>query len=169
MCKVYLGSTNPIKIAAVEAVLNTKVHGINVDSGVSNQPFSDQETIKGAYNRANNITEIGLRFGLEAGVQMVNDILFLVNWGVLIDETDNVYYAGGTRIPLPENVKSELLKGENELATIIDEIYNTVNIKHDKGAIGLLTSNYVSRKDIFIHIVKLLIGQHISKSVDLSR
>ena len=169
MFKAYIGSTNPIKVKAVEEVLQTKVKAIRVDSGVNKQPFSDEETIDGAYNRAFNIKESGLRFGLEAGVQMYNDTLFLVNWGVLIDENDKVYYAGGTRIPLPDSVKSELLKKEKELATVIDELYHTNNIKHKEGAIGIFTNNYVSRLDIFCHIVKLLVGQYLANKVDFSR
>ena len=169
MFNVYLGSTNPIKIKAVETVLNTKVVGVDVCSEVSTQPFSDEETIKGAYNRAFNIKEKGLRFGLEAGVQMFNDILFLVNWGVLIDEDENIYYAGGTRIPLPNYIKDKLLKKDKELATIIDETFNTKDIKHHEGAIGIFTNNLVNRVDIFIHIVKLLYGQFLANAVDLSR
>lgn len=166
MYNVYLGSTNPVKIKAIQKVIDTNVIAIEVNSEVSNQPFSDEETIKGAYNRAINISEKGLRFGLEAGVQMVNDIMFLVNWGVLIDEEDNVYYAGGTRIPLPEEIKSELLKREKELADIMDQYFHTYNIKHNQGAIGILTNGLVNREEIFVHIVKLLYGQYLTKNVD---
>jgi inosine/xanthosine triphosphatase len=166
MSKIYLGSTNPVKIKAVEAVVNSMVIGVEVDSGVSNQPFSDAETLQGAYNRAYNIKEKGLKFGLEAGVQMMNDTMFLVNWGVLIDENDNVYYAGGTRIPLPEVIKNELLKRNRELAFIIDQYFHTQDIKHHQGAIGILTNGLVNREEIFVHIVKLLYGQYLTKTVD---
>lgn len=169
MCKVYLGSLNPVKIKAVEMVVNKPVIGVEVDSGVGVQPLSDEETIQGAYNRAKSIKEVGLRFGLEAGVQMLKTTMYLVNWGVLIDENNHEYFAGGTRIPLPNYIKDEVLKGEKELATIIDEYFQTQNIKHKEGAIGIFTANFVTRVDIFIHIVKLLYGQYIAKSVDNRR
>ena len=86
--------------------------------------------------------------------------MFLVNWGVLIDEADNVYYAGGTRIPLDDFIKDKLFKEGFELADVMDEYLNTNGIKYKEGAIGYYTSNYIKRKDIFVHIVKLLYGQY---------
>ena len=57
--KVAIGSTNPVKIAAVKSAFkkvwpNKKFtfKGIKVNSGVSHQPMSDIESIKGAGNRA---------------------------------------------------------------------------------------------------------------------
>jgi len=161
MNKCYLGSQNNVKLDAVKEVLiNYEVVGLSVDSKVGKQPLSDEETIKGAYNRSSSLPKDGLRIGLEAGVHLHNDILFLVNWGVLIDEADNVYYAGGTRIPLDDFIKDKLFKEGFELADVMDEYLNTNGIKYKEGAIGYYTSNYIKRKDIFVHIVKLLYGQY---------
>lgn len=163
---VYLGSTNPVKIASCEEVLNPlgyEVIGLNVNSGVNKQPLSDEETIKGAINRALQLPTNGLRFGLEAGVEWHNKQLFLVNWGVLIDEANNYYYAGGTRIPLPEDFNDYILIKNLELSDIMDLFYQKENIKHQEGAIGFFTNNLVKRIDIFTHIVKLLIGQYFKK------
>ena len=54
---VAVGSTNPVKIGAVRAVLtriapHVSVEGVAVESGVSDQPWGDEETIKGAVARA---------------------------------------------------------------------------------------------------------------------
>jgi len=54
---VVVGSTNPVKIAAVAAVLGrtgtgAHVDGIAVPSGVRDQPEGDDETIRGARQRA---------------------------------------------------------------------------------------------------------------------
>ena len=162
MYKVYVGSTNVVKLEAVKEVFNDyEVIGFNVESGVSSQPFSDEETLLGALNRAKGLPKDGLRIGLEAGVQITNDIMYLVNFGVLIDANDNVFYAGGTRIPLPNKVSERLEGKETELSIVMDELYNTVDIKHKEGAIGLFTNQVVKRKDIFVHIVKLLYGQYL--------
>lgn len=165
MSKVYVGSTNPVKLKAVATVFSDfEVIGLDVDSKVGNQPLSDQETIKGAINRAQSLPRGHLRIGLEAGVEESLGILFLVNWGVLIDEDDHHYYAGGTRIPLPKFIKDKLFYEKKELATVIDEYYQTTNIKHHEGAIGIYTNSLVKRIDIFIHIVKLLYGQYLAKN-----
>ena len=54
---VAVGSTNPVKIAACRRVLETVVAGVNVEgvavaSQVADQPFGDEETIRGAITRA---------------------------------------------------------------------------------------------------------------------
>lgn len=162
MTKCYLGSQNIVKLEATKEVLKDyEVIGISVDSQVGSQPLSDEETLKGALNRALALPKDGLRIGLEAGVQMHDDILFLVNWGVLIDSLDNIYYAGGTRIPMDEFIKDKLFVEKMELADVMDEYLNTEDIKHKEGAIGFFTNNIVKRKDIFVHIVKLLYGQYL--------
>jgi inosine/xanthosine triphosphatase len=162
MLKCYVGSVNRIKIAATKEVLKQyEVVGVKVDSQVKAQPLSDQETLTGALNRATTLPKDGLRIGLEAGVQMQGDLLFMVNWGVLIDQFNHVYYAGGTRIPLPEPIKIALLNDGKELADVIDEYTNTFDVRQNEGAIGVFTSSLVKRKDIFTHIVKLLYGQYL--------
>lgn len=164
MNKCYLGSLNKVKLEATQEVLKDyEVVGIAVSSGVNVQPLTDDETILGAINRAKNLPQDGLRIGLEAGVQMQNDILFLVNWGVLIDNKDNIYYAGGTRIPLDEFVKEGIFTEKKELADVMDEYLHTKDIRIKEGAIGYFTNSLVKRKDIFVHIVKLLYGQYLRK------
>jgi hypothetical protein len=58
---LVVGSTNPVKVASSVSGMsqalkndNIQVKAINVPSGVSNQPFSDEETKTGAINRAMN-------------------------------------------------------------------------------------------------------------------
>lgn len=161
MNKCYLGSKNIVKLEAVKEVLNDyDVIGISVDSKVGSQPKSDEETIQGALNRALALPKDGLRIGLEAGVHIHNNKLFLVNWGVMIDFNDEVYYAGGTRIPLDDFIKDKLFNQNMELADVMDEYLNTKGIKYKEGAIGYYTYNLIKRKDIFVHIMKLLYGQY---------
>lgn len=162
MSRVYIGSTNRVKIDAVNQVLiDYDIIGVEVDSGVGPQPKSDEETILGAYNRAKSLPKGNLRIGLEAGIEKHDGKIFLINWGVLIDENDNVYYGGGTRLPLPQEIGERLYHEEVELATLIDEHYHREDIKHQEGAVGILTNNYVRRIDIFIHIVRIIYGQYL--------
>lgn len=167
MKKVYVGSGNNVKVNAVKKVLEPfgyEVSGIAVDSLVSSQPLTDEETIKGAYNRAKALPSDGLRIGLEAGVELVNDDLFLTNFGVLIDQDNNVYKAGGTRIVLPEEIKKMIFEEHLELSDAMEKHFKTVDIKHHQGAIGYFTDGLVVRMDIFEHIVKLLYGQYRYKT-----
>lgn len=162
--KAYIGSKNVTKVNAVKEILEPlgyEVIAMDVPSGVSNQPKDDEETIKGAYNRANSLPKDGLRIGLEAGVEILNDDLFLTNYGVLIDELGNVYKAGGTRIVLPDVLKKGIFEEGLELSDCMEKYFGENNIKNRNGAIGFLTCNQVERIEIFTHIIKLLYGQYL--------
>ena len=164
--KVYVGSQNKVKVGAVEEVLKEfgyEVIGVDVDSKVDSQPKSDLETIIGAYNRANALPKDGLRIGLEAGVELLENILYLTNFGVLIDNEGNVYKAGGTRLPLPLEISNLILIDGYELSDAMGKYFSVNDIKHNNGAIGHFTKDLVVRKDIFTHIVKLLYGQYLYK------
>lgn len=161
---VYLGSKNIVKVTAVKEILEPlgyEVIGLDVDSQVGAQPKNDKETITGAYNRANALPEDGLRIGLEAGVEELEGILYLTNWGALIDENSKVYKAGGTRLPLPKEIATLIMEKGYELSDAMNLYFSTQDIKHKNGAIGYFTCDLVKRVDIFTHIVKLLYGQYL--------
>ncbi|HEY8364710.1 MAG TPA: DUF84 family protein [Haloplasmataceae bacterium] len=161
--KVIVGSTNRVKVNAIKNVFaNYEVTGIDISSKVSAQPISDQETIKGAINRALGAKRFGdIGIGLEGGVQQTSYGMLLVNYGALIDNDNKVYLAGGSRILLPNEIAKEIYKGR-ELGDIMDQYTQRQNIKHEEGAVGVFTANFVKRIDIFEHIGRLLYGQMIS-------
>jgi inosine/xanthosine triphosphatase len=168
MMKVGVGSTNPAKVKAVQCVienLNAEVIPLSLSSGVSAQPFSDRETQEGAINRAKAcITEgnaqIGI--GLEGGVIDLGDSMHLCNWGALATDTGDVFVASGAKFPLPEFIASEVRKGR-ELGDVMGEFTQNTDVREKEGAVGIFTSGYVTRDEMFTHVVKLLVGQYIYK------
>ncbi|GGF05832.1 NTPase [Halobacillus andaensis] len=160
--KIYIGSTNPTKVEAVKRVFsNDDVSSVEVESKVAAQPFSDEETLEGAVNRARECaimkkSELGI--GLEGGVMEIDDDLFLCNWGVLVDQKENVYRASGARIPLPDEIK-EGLKTGRELGELMDAYASSANVSKHEGAIGIFTNGVIKREEMFTHVVKLLKGQ----------
>ena len=162
--KVVVGSTNQVKVSVVKEVLketNYEVISLDVPSGVSNQPFSDAETLEGATHRAKLcLSEGEIAIGLEAGVEYLNDQLYLVNWGVLKTQDNQTFYAGGTRLPLPKELIAPLEAGA-ELGDVIDDYSKRQNVRSNEGAIGILTADYYNRKENFCHIVRLLWGQYV--------
>lgn len=160
--KIVIGSMNPAKIDAVEAIFpDQKVSAMDVQTDVSEQPFSDLETRTGAINRARHckeLTEGATGIGLEGGVMYIGEDLYLCSWGALVTPDNEVYTASGARILLPTEIAKQLSDGK-ELGDIIDGYANKVNIRQHEGAIGILTNDYVSRREMFSHIVKLLKGQ----------
>lgn len=161
MSRIIIGSTNPAKVKAVQAVFtNDEVVPILVESGVSAQPKSDEETLRGAINRAKRAKRYGdIGIGLEGGVAYTAYGLFLCNYGALVDEKGNIYVAGGLRIPLPQEVQLRLAQGL-ELGDVMDELTKRRGIRHEEGAIGVFTANHVKRADMFEQIIRVLKGQY---------
>ncbi|MBM7542985.1 DUF84 family protein [Amphibacillus cookii] len=160
--EVIVGSENKAKLNAVKAVFSTEiVKGALAPSKVSDQPFSDEETLTGAINRAKYVQSVSteaIGIGLEGGVMKLDNQLYLCNWGALIDPDHRIFTASGARIPLPDIIAKSLYDGI-ELGVIIDEYADKVGVSQQKGAIGILTNNQLSRETMFIHIVQQLKGQ----------
>lgn len=159
--KIVVGSMNKAKIRAVEevfpeAVIVTK----DAASGVSAQPFSDEETRQGAINRAlSSIDDQDGTFGigLEGGVMFIGNQLYLCNWGALAS-SDQLYTASGARIALPYGITTRLIQGR-ELGDVMDEFAKRKQVRQKEGAVGILTAERVSRQSMFRHVVELLRGQ----------
>lgn len=161
--KIAVGSSNPSKVEAVRTIFNKdELVTLNVDSGVSEQPFSDEETIEGAVNRAKNcLNESDAEFsiGLEGGVVDTKHGMFVCNWGALVTRKNEVFIAGGARVLLPESIAKRLRAGE-ELGPVMDDFTQSHNIRIKEGAIGIFTNNRVTRAEMFLHIVRMLAGQY---------
>ncbi|AIE61066.1 DUF84 family protein [Bacillus methanolicus] len=163
--KIIIGTKNPAKVAAVKNAFSgyeAEFITADVPSGVSEQPFSDEETIKGAVNRAIQALEAGkgdIGIGLEGGVQETSYGLCLCNWGALMTPNSMPIIAGGARILLPEVIAERLRSGE-ELGPVMDAFAQKANVRKNEGAVGIFTNGRINRANIFSHIMHLLIGQY---------
>lgn len=161
--KILVGSKNPTKVQAVKNVFPTaEIGDLDVFSKVSAQPFSDEETMEGAVNRARECAtaEGCVGIGLEGGVMEIDGDMYLCNWGALVDENEEVYLASGARIPLPDEVTDQLKKGI-ELGEVMDEYAAKEDVRSKEGAIGIFTNEEVNREEMFTHVIKLLKGQYL--------
>jgi inosine/xanthosine triphosphatase len=163
--KIIIGSNNPAKVAAVKNAFHyqqTEFLSLDVPSGVSEQPFSDDETIKGAINRAVGALEKGngeIGIGLEGGVQESPHGLLLCNWGALASKEREPIIAGGARFLLPEEIANRLRTGE-ELGPVMDDYAKQENVRKNEGAVGIFTNGLINRSEMFSHIMNLLVGQY---------
>ncbi len=166
MLKVAIGTKNPAKVSAIQKAFQEVFEDVSFEcyqtkSNVSEQPFSDQETIEGALNRAKNIqraTDADIGIGLEGGVTESLYGMFLCNWGALVDRNGNEIIGGGARISLPNEISKGLREGK-ELGPLMDEYTQRTGIRHKEGAVGVFTNGLVTRESMFLHVVHLLIGQ----------
>jgi len=163
LIQIAIGTKNPTKVKAIQEVFGHDVNytALSVESNVSSQPFSDEETIEGAINRAKHSltqakADIGI--GLEGGVVETKYGLMLCNWGALIYRNNTPIVAGGARILLPEVVAREVREGK-ELGEVMEDYSQKKDVRKSEGAIGIFTNGFVSRTEMFTHVVKLLAGQ----------
>ncbi len=160
--KIAIGSKNPVKVAAVIDGLKDAFHGadfisVEVKSGVSDQPISDDDTIKGAVNRAKEAmrkTNADFGIGLEGGVKDTEHGMMGTVWCAIVDKQGRVSLGGGLHYHIPP-VIAEKIKNGMELGKAMDELTNRHGTKHQEGAIGILTNGLLDRKSAYESIVKL--------------
>lgn len=151
--RVAVGSMNPVKIGAVRAVFapllpDARVEGVSAPSGVADQPWGDEETIRGARARARGAREAldaDLGVGIEGGVVEGEDGLRTCAWAVVVSR-DGVTGTGGSLALLLPPVVATLVRGGLELGTAMDRASGRVDTKRGHGAVGILTGGLIDRQ-----------------------
>lgn len=172
---VAVGSTNPVKVDAVERTLERfepTVTAVDVDSGVPEQPWSVAETVEGAENRARralaaNDAEYGI--GLEGGVARFDGVpgLTLIMWAAVTDG-DRLERGSGPTLRLPDRVAGRLEDGA-ELGPVMDELLDTDGIAETHGAAGVLTDGLTDRTSALGEAVACAFGPFRVRHYDARR
>ena len=157
---ILVGSKNPVKVESVnEAFLNyfhdLEVRGIDVNSGVPDQPVND-DTFIGAKNRAealyklNSDSNLNADFmvGIEGGIMQIFGSWFSFGCICIMNKEGKSSFGTSSHFPLPQQIIGELLKGI-ELGKVIDTLTDQHNSKQKTGAIGFLTKDVVTRRDLY--------------------
>ncbi len=157
---VAIGSTNPVKIAAVCAVLaplasQARFEGVSVASGVSDQPFGDDDTVRGARTRADAARialDADLGVGIEGGCVETADGMRTCAWAVVVDRRGRHGVGGSLAMPLPDSVARKIRSGA-ELGDAMDSLVGQANTKHAAGAVGILTAGLIDRQGAYEMLV----------------
>lgn len=154
MMKIAVGSKNRVKIEAVRQAFvalwpdeKWQVEGVDVGSGVSDQPMSDEESIKGAHNRARKaLKELGADYGvgLEGGLQKTGDHWLDCGWIVVVDKEGNEGIGSTVKMIVPKKMMDLIHKGE-ELGVVCDIVFDMKDLKQGVGHFGLMTKNQITR------------------------
>jgi inosine/xanthosine triphosphatase len=175
--KFFVGSTNPVKVnavlkGAIDRWPEVQVEGFAVDSGVKEQPISDEETKKGAINRAKKALKLGLKLeskkvgnskkflgiGLEGGVWVDEENqMWTTVWAAVVDQELKPFVANGVRFKVDKIVANKILQGE-EMGPIMSLLCNGRSVKTQEGLIGIVTNNFVDRTEEYAAVVKLALG-----------
>lgn len=160
--KIGVGSTNPVKIAAVQEAFaqvwpesNWIAEGMAAASGVSDQPMSDRESLIGATNRAKQALEFPEAewgVGLEGGVDVIDGQYFDCGWIVVMDQSGRIGRGCTIRMPVP-NKMVEMIHQGMELGHIDDLLFNQSNSKQQGGHFSLMTNGLLTRQSEYRHAV----------------
>jgi inosine/xanthosine triphosphatase len=156
---VIVGSTNPVKLQAARDGFTAMfpdvifdVHGIEAASGVSEQPIGDEETLRGAHQRAlhaqQHAPDAEYAVGIEGGVAYMGDDLMAFAWVVVIHRTRKIGRAKSGAFFLPREI-SALVKQGLELGHADDQVFGQQDSKRRNGSIGLLTGDAITRASYY--------------------
>jgi inosine/xanthosine triphosphatase len=157
--KVAVGSLNPVKVSAVKQAFEKIfpdetwiVEGVSVKSGVSDQPMSDRETIRGARTRAKRALKTlnaDYGVGLEGGLHQLGKQWFDTGWMVIADKNGNEGIGSTIRMRAPQKMMALIHTGM-ELGDVNDILFQRKNSKQAEGHFGLMTKNAVTRTSAYV-------------------
>ncbi len=160
--RVIVASKNPVKVNASRAGFETYfdavvVESCDVDSGVSDQPISDAETLNGARTRAANARKLfpdaDFWVGIEGGIDRGDQGLTAFAW-IVVQGKNSSGESRTCTFQLPPKV-AELIDEGYELGVANDMLFDAHNSKQNTGAVGLLTHNKVTRTGLYVQAVQL--------------
>jgi inosine/xanthosine triphosphatase len=158
---VAVGSTNPVKVGPVRAVLarvfsDVSVVSFDARSGVPNQPIGREQMRQGAQQRARAALETLLAqqpagagvscwgVGLEGGVEFEAQVAWLTGAVAVLAPDGRSSLGWSPHIALPPSVAAALREG-GELGPIMDALTGIADSKKKLGAIGYLTNGLAPR------------------------
>ncbi|KAM6481459.1 Maf/Ham1 [Trichoderma sp. SZMC 28011] len=185
--RVIVASRNNVKISAAREAFGGmfpsaefSFTGLNVPSGVADQPMTDAETLQGARNRARNARDAEPQadywVGIEGGVDDSGDAMETFAWVVVLGradtpgsdssashnesaststsatKTERMGRARTAAFFQPEEV-ARLVRGGMELGPAGDQVFGSENSRAHSGSIGLLTGDLIKRSAYYVPAV----------------
>jgi inosine/xanthosine triphosphatase len=167
---IAVGSTNPVKLGAVRAVLgalapSATIASVAVASTVPDQPFGDDETIRGAVARASAARaalDADLGVGIEGGVvEEADGSMRTCAWAAIVDARGRSGVGGSLAMTLPREVAAMIRDGI-ELGVAMDKLVGGSNTKHGRGAVGILTAGLVDRQRAYEVLVAYALAPFVA-------
>lgn len=158
--KIKVGTKNKAKINSVIEILqeyphlaSSEIEGVEVDSGVSDQPKSLEETINGAINRAEKIfKDCDYSIGIESGWMSVpktkSGYMDVCVCAIYDGKECHLGLSSAWEFPDPSITNLIINEGLNTTQAINKAgLTNNPKIGSEEGAISLLTKGRMTRKE----------------------
>jgi inosine/xanthosine triphosphatase len=167
---LVVGSTNPAKLDAVARVAGIVlpgygVRGVDVESGVGDQPRSDEETLRGAEARAAfamRRVPSNYAVGIESGVARFRERMFCFTWVAVVDSGGAMGRGCSARLELPDDVAALIERGLTLEAALV-ECGAVPGIGREGGAMGRMTGGIVTRADATIQALHFAFARFANK------
>jgi inosine/xanthosine triphosphatase len=163
---VIVASNNPVKVrAAAEAFRKMmpaeaiEVVRVVVPSGVADQPMSDEETFRGALNRARRASALlpgDFFVGIEGGVEIKGSEMESFAWVVVLSG-DTVSKSRTGTFYLPSQLVDLVNQGK-ELGEATDLLFGKHGSKLSGGTVGTLTGDIIDRTRYYEHALILALA-----------
>ncbi|MBI4268210.1 inosine/xanthosine triphosphatase [Candidatus Uhrbacteria bacterium] len=167
--KVHIGSKSPTKISAIENTIkayaffdDASLESFNVDSEVSHQPMTLEETIAGAKNRAMNCFEgADMSFGIESGLMSVPETKtgYMNVTACVIYDGKKCHLGIASCFEYPKEATRLSVEQNLEMSHAFKEAGLTTNEKigYAEGGIGFLTKGRLVAADYYAQAVMMAI------------
>jgi inosine/xanthosine triphosphatase len=156
---INIASKNPIKIRALEETISqyplfsdAKIMSLEIDSGVSDQPKSMDETIKGATNRALQAFmgcdySVGIEDGLMKVPHTKTGYMNVTVCSIYDGKTHSLGLSSAFEYPV--EATRYAVEGNMDMNQVFAKLGLTKNPKvgNSEGAIGILTKGRLPRKE----------------------
>jgi inosine/xanthosine triphosphatase len=161
---VIIASKNPVKAKAVQGgfermfpQVSFEFEMLDMPSAVSDQPYSDRETLVGALNRVESARRAvpggDYWVGVEGGIEREGEAMCAFAWIVIQSKNQSGKARTGT-FYLPPAVAALIHQGM-ELGEADDQVFGRIDSKKENGAIGILTGDIVDRTALYEQAVIL--------------
>ncbi|OQR83032.1 hypothetical protein ACHHYP_15219 [Achlya hypogyna] len=169
--ELVVASKNPVKIAAaLDGFRKLFPHtdcsatGVDVPSGVPDQPMTSDETRMGAANRAAAakaaVPTATYWVGIEGGIEAAGEAMEVFAWIVVLSrDAAKVGMSKTANFYLPAPVIA-LVNDGVELGHADDQVFGRSNSKQKNGAVGLLTNDVITRSSYYEQAVLVIASKN---------
>ncbi|MGQ9759318.1 MAG: inosine/xanthosine triphosphatase [Candidatus Methanomethylicaceae archaeon] len=153
---VAVGTSNPVKVRAVENVLSkffkVTVVMTKVTSKAPPQPVGLKTTIEGAVSRAKAALEVEaaaeIGVGIEAGIIPIPNTLsgyMDQQFAAIIDRSERITIGGGPAFEYPSFLVKRVLEERIEVNVAMADLTGEQGLGHREGAIGYFSKGALNR------------------------
>jgi inosine/xanthosine triphosphatase len=167
---VAVGSTNPLKVGAARDAFrdfygDAKVEGLHVPSGIKPFPTSEEETIRGAKNRARAAASerpnADFHVGIEAGIVEVDGRSFVRAYAVVV-RGEEMGLGCSAAYEAPPTILERMDPESDSSRLVIDSVMGRHDVLETEGVIGILTQGRLTRATINRDAVRCALTRFVS-------